>query len=314
MTSHGSRESRVVLLFGATGQIGWELQQLGRELGYVVVPDRSKVSLDRPDTIRSTIRSLRPQVVINAAAYTAVDRAEQEPDVAKSVNAVAPGVMAEEVKRIGAMLLHYSTDYVFDGTQDVPYTESVPTNPINVYGRTKRDGELAIAATGCSHVILRTSWVYSARGDNFMNTILRLAREREELRVVSDQRGAPTSSRAIARATVDLLSLPEDGHQYRLGRENGGVYHATAAGETSWFEFASAILARDTRGTRNAHASARLVPIPADEYPTPARRPRYSVLNNSRLAATFGIALPTWQSQLDSVFSDSYPTGAPSAF
>jgi dTDP-4-dehydrorhamnose reductase len=233
------------------------------------------------------MREAQPDVVVNAAAYTAVDRAETDAAAANAVNAVAPGVFAEECRRAGALLLHFSTDYVFDGSKAAPYVESDATHPLNVYGRTKLEGEHAIAASGCDHLILRTSWVYGPHGKNFLLTMLRLGAERE-LRVVDDQRGAPTSSLQLARLTSELLL----DHGSERVRAASGTYHATAAGETTWYGFAAAIFERQAR-------RPRLIPIPGSEYPTPARRPANSVLDNRRLAAALGIRVGGWEEGLD---------------
>jgi len=276
-----------ILLTGASGQVGWELRKTLAPLGEVRSFDRYGLDLADVSTLVATVRSLQPRIIVNAAAYTAVDNAQDERDMAFAVNATAPGVLAEEAKRIGAFLVHYSTDYVFDGAKAAPYVEDDPTGPINVYGESKLAGEQAVANSGCRHLILRTSWVYGPRGRNFYLTMLRLAKERPELRVVDDQVGAPTSSLAIARATAALLPK---------GIE--GLYHMTAAGETSWRGFASAIL-------KQAGLATPVVPIRTEDYPTPARRPRNSRLDCSRLARVAGMALASWEEQLAEVTSAS---------
>ena len=222
-----------ILLTGKNGQVGWELQRTLAPLGEVVVLDRRQLDLSDPDQIRERVREISPDLIVNAAAYTAVDRAEAEPEPAMAVNGTAPGLLAEEAKRIGAAIIHYSTDYVFDGAKTTPYTEEDAPNPLNVYGRTKLAGEQAVQAAGVPHLILRTSWVYGMRGKNFLLTILRLAREREELKIVDDQIGAPTWSRTIAEATAQILTSgawPVSGAS--------GIYHLTASGSTSWYGFA----------------------------------------------------------------------------
>ena len=242
--------SAKILLTGKNGQVGGELARLLPEIGDVIAVDRQQLDLAHPDQIRRTIRDIRPQLIVNAAAYTPVDQAEEEESVARAINTDAPGVMAEEAKKIGAALVHYSTDYVFDGAKDTPYEETDPTNPLNAYGRTKLDGEHAIRQAAVPHLILRTQWVYGIRGKNFLLTILRLAAEREELRIVSDQFGAPTWSREIARATVNVLSQllrPNAGAQ--PFERVSGVYNMTAAGQTNWHQFAVAIL-EDAVGRR----------------------------------------------------------------
>jgi len=277
-----------ILLTARNGQVGWELQRTLAPLGEVVALDRTALDLAAPDAIRTVIREVKPQLIVNAAAYTAVDRAETEPDLAHAVNATAPGIMAEEAKRLGAALIHYSTDYVFDGAKDGAYVEEYPTNPLNVYGKTKLAGEQAIRASGAAHLILRTSWVYGARGKNFLLTMLRLAKEREELKIVADQIGAPTWSRHIAETTAQILAQ-------RIGQwpELDGLYHFTAGGATSWHGFASAIV--ELSGIA---PSPRLIPIPTTEYPLPATRPKNSLLANTSLAATFGLTMPDWSLSL----------------
>ena len=277
-----------VLVTGSRGQVGGELVRALEGVGEVIAHDRATLDLAKPADIAARVRDVEPHVIVNAAAYTAVDRAQSDEGAAHAVNAVAPGILAEEARRAGALLVHYSTDYVFDGTKREPYVESDATNPLNVYGRTKLEGERAIAASGAAHVILRTSWVYGPRGGNFVRTMLRLAGEREELRIVDDQRGAPTSSVQLARATVAILGK---------GREAPGLYHATAAGETTWFGFAQAIFAEWSH-REPAFRAPRLVPIATRDYPTPARRPANSVLDSSHLAATFGVRLGPWREAL----------------
>jgi dTDP-4-dehydrorhamnose reductase len=274
-----------ILLTGANGQVGWELRQTLAPVGEVVAVNRAQLDLQDAARIAAAVREAKPDFIVNAAAYTAVDKAESERDTAFAVNAVAPGVLAEEAKRAGALLAHYSTDYVFDGAKPAPYVEDDEPGPLNAYGASKLAGERAIAASGCRYLILRTSWVYGPRGSNFMLTMLRLARERSELRVVDDQTGAPTSSLAIARATAQLLP-----------RGAEGLFHMTASGATTWCGFARAILQQAGIGTP-------VVPIATADYPTPARRPRNSRLDCSRLRADFGVALASWEEQLAEVKS-----------
>jgi len=269
-----------ILLTGPTGQVGWELAPRLAALGEVVALDRSALDLADAGVLRARVRDVRPDVIVNAAAYTAVDRAESEPELALAINGVAPGVLAEEAKRLGALLVHYSTDYVFDGTKEGAYVEDDATNPLSVYGRTKLDGERAIRASGCRHLILRTSWVYASRGHNFLLTMLRLGAERPELRVVDDQRGAPTWARDIAGATVTLLAKPPN-----------GLFHLTAAGETTWHGFACEIM-------RLAGRKAVVHRIRSNEYPAAARRPANSLLDNHRLRAAAGIVMPAWDESL----------------
>jgi dTDP-4-dehydrorhamnose reductase len=275
-----------VLVTGCGGQVGREVARVLAPACEVVAHDRASLDLADPAQIAQRMREARPDVVVNAAAYTAVDRAESDVEAAHAVNAVAPGVFAEECRRAGALLLHFSTDYVFDGTKQGAYVEGDATNPLGVYGRTKLDGERAIAAAGCDHLVLRTSWVYGPHGKNFMFTMLRLGAERDELRVVDDQHGAPTSSLQLARLTRELL-----GADAARARAAGGIYHATAAGETTWFGFAQAIFAAQPK-------QPRLVPIPTSAYPTPARRPANSVMSNDKLAAAFGLRMGDWREAL----------------
>lgn len=280
-----------ILLTGKNGQVGWELSRALAPLGEITAFDRSELDLAVTDRIVSAVRSVRPHVIVNAAAYTAVDRAESEPDAALAINAVAPGILAEEAKRAGALLVHYSTDYVFDGTKDAPYAEEDPPNPLNAYGRSKLAGEDSIRAVSVPHLILRTSWVYAARGRNFFMTILRLLREKGALRIVSDQIGAPTSAGALADATAELLRRHDPS---ALGNMSG-TYHATAGGSTSWYGFATEIA-----GLEQASLSQMppILPIPSSEYPLPAPRPKNSRLSNEKLLLRFGVKLPPWEACL----------------
>jgi dTDP-4-dehydrorhamnose reductase len=300
-----------ILLTGKNGQLGYELHNLLPRLGEVVALDRQQLDLSQPDEIRRVIGVFRPNLIVNAAAYTAVDQAETEESLAEAINARAPAIIAEEAKRIGAAVVHYSTDYVFDGTKNSPYQETDRTNPLNAYGRTKLAGEQAIRNSGAQNLIFRTAWVYSTRGKNFLLTILRLATERTELRIVNDQFGAPTWSREIASATFQVLQRILDLKEKSSGwAELSGMYHLTAAGETTWFEFAKAIL-DEAKTQADAPSSCflaatggkplvarKIVPITTSDYRAPARRPLYSVLSNSRLADSFGIELTDWRSQL----------------
>ena len=287
--------SRKILLTGATGQVGWELRRSLACLGEVIAVDRGRMDLADAGSIRRAVQALKPDFIVNPAAYTAVDRAEAEPDLARAINTVAPGVLAEEAKELGALLVHYSTDYVFDGTKDSPYTEDDAPNPLSVYGRTKWGGEEAIRASGAAYFILRTSWVYGLRGANFLLTMQRLMRERPELKIVDDQVGAPTWSRMIAEATAQALAQifsPLTSHASPL-TDLSGTYHLSSAGETSWFGFAEAIAEVGGIDPR-----PRLIPIPSSGYPTPARRPANSRLSNSRFEAAFGLGLPDWRQGL----------------
>ena len=275
-----------ILLTGRNGQVGWELSRALGSLGELLALDRGELDLADEAAIRRVVREVQPTVIVNAAAYTAVDRAETEPEIATRINAVAPGMLAKEARRSGALLVHYSTDYVFDGEKSTPYREDDPPRPLNAYGRSKLEGEAAIQASGCRHLILRTSWLYSDRGHNFLRTMLRLARERSELRVVDDQIGAPTSAIALARATAEILREPRA----------EGVLHMSAAGRTSWHGFAEAIV-------ESVGLPARVVAIRSQDYPSAARRPRNSLLDNTRLEQAFGIALEDWRAQLREVMA-----------
>ncbi len=298
-----------VLVTGARGQVGADVTRELAGRAQVTALDRAALDLANPDAIVERVREFRPQVIVNAAAYTAVDRAESETEAARAANATAPGVLAQEARRLGALLLHYSTDYVFDGTKTSPYVETDPTAPLNVYGATKLEGERAIGASGCDHLILRTSWVYAPHGKNFLLTMLRLAETRDELRVVDDQRGAPTSSLQIARATVELLAGGDRGApitQSDLARARGasGLYHASAAGETTWCGFAREIFAGWARlRPGNNVAVPRVIGIPTSEYPTPARRPAYSVMSSERLADALGVRIGAWRAGLEEALS-----------
>ena len=300
----------VILLTGKSGQVGGQLLRFLPQLGEVVAPDRSQLDLSQPDDIRRVIRKVRPQVIVNAAAYTAVDRAESDETNARVINAEAPGLMAEEAKALGAGMVHYSTDYIFDGLKKTPYEELDHANPINVYGKTKLEGEEAIRSAGIPHLIFRTAWVYATRGRNFLLTILRLATEREELRVVRDQFGAPTSSHEIATSTADILSqVLAKNSAVSTFSKHCGTYHLTAAGETTWFDFAVAIIEEASHTPLSVPwfsvatggrplITKRIVPITTEEYPTPAARPAYSVLSNVLLARTFGVKMQDWRTQL----------------
>ena len=281
-----------ILLTGRDGQVGWELQRTLAPLGQVVALDRKALDLADADAIRTTLRAINANIIVNAAAYTAVDQAETDSVQAMAINGQAPGVMAEEAKKTGALLVHYSTDYVFDGSGDAPFSEDAPTCPLNAYGRGKLAGEQAIQAVGCRHLILRTSWVYGLRGKNFLRTILRLSKEKDELRIVADQIGAPTWSRMIAEATGLILARQTNA---AATGEALGLFHLTSAGATSWHGFTEAILEL-TRDQRTPEP--KLTAIPASEYPLPATRPHNSRLSCERLERETGIALPHWRDAL----------------
>ncbi|WP_377701968.1 dTDP-4-dehydrorhamnose reductase [Pseudoduganella sp. UC29_71] len=278
-----------ILLTGSSGQVGYELERSLQGLGEVVALDRSRMDLADLDQVRAVIRAVQPGLIVNPAAYTAVDKAESEPELAFRINAEAPGVMAEEAKKLGAALVHYSTDYVFPGDDPAPRVEHDATGPINVYGASKLAGEQAIAAAGVPHLIFRTSWVYGMRGKNFLLTMLKLARERDELRIVADQHGAPTWSRTIADATALVLAQAGAGGQ-DWWQQHSGIYHLSSQGQTTWFEFTQAII-------EQAGIDCRLQPITSAEYPVPARRPQYSVLSSQRLQQQF-CRLPHWRDAL----------------
>jgi len=287
-----------ILILGDQGQVAWELRRTLSTLGEVSAVGRhsAPLAIDLSDSaaILPLVEAVRPDWIVNAAAHTAVDQAETERDAAYAINATAPAELALAALRVGARLVHYSTDYVFDGRGQRPYREDDPTAPLGVYGASKLAGEDAIRETGVDHLILRTAWVYGARGGNFMRTIRRLAREREELRIVADQYGAPTWSRQIAEATAQMLvRLGQDAEAWRA---LGGTYHLTSAGEASWHEFAAAIVAHQRQ--HEPVKVERVLPIPGSDYPTPARRPAYSVLDCSKLADHFGIRLPHWRDAL----------------
>ena len=293
-----------ILLLGATGQVGRELQASFAGFGDLACAGRKSADFAHPEQLRDMVRHAAPDVILNAAAYTAVDRAESEPGLAMTINAEAPRVLAEEALRIGALLVHYSTDYVFDGNRQEPWTEADTPNPLNVYGATKLAGERAIESTSCKRLVFRTSWVYGPHGNNFLFTMLRLARERERLSIVNDQVGAPTSSIEIASATRKIVEGVLEG---RFGTEQdwSGIYHMTCADSTTWFGFAQAIFAR--AGKLLDGKLPQLVPIATADYPTPARRPRNSVLSNTRLIEEFGVRLEPWAAALDAVIDVLLP-------
>ena len=302
-----------LLITGANGQVGWHLQRALAPLGEVLAIDVEHVDLTDLEAITRTVREFAPDVIANAAAYTAVDKAESEPDLARAINVAAPARLAEECVRSGALLIHYSTDYVYDGSKSGAYVESDPTGPLSVYGQTKLDGDRAIIASGCAHVILRTTWVYDIRGKNFLRTVLRLAREKDELRMVGDQFGAPTWARALAEsATIILARLLE--RRAATGAWGSGLFHLTAAGRTSWAGFAQAILEdyealldwpADSDEFGGPLKAQRVVEISSEQFLSPARRPRNSVLSNAKIQAAFGIVMPDWRSQLRLALRDA---------
>lgn len=297
-----------ILLFGKNGQVGWELQRSLAPLGELIALDRHSTDLcgdlANPDGIREAVRQVRPDVIVNAAAYTAVDKAESDVAAAHAVNAVAPGVLAEAARAAGAWLVHYSTDYVFDGSGSKPWEEGDSTGPLSVYGRTKLEGEQRIAAQCAQHLILRTSWVYAARGGNFAKTMLRLAGERDRLSVINDQFGAPTGAELIAdvsaHAIRQVLQRPAD----------AGLYHLAASGETSWYGYAKHVLVQAQRVQPTIKIKAgEVTPVPTGAFPTSARRPHNSRLDTRKLQTTFGLSLPPWQQGVDRMLSEALISG-----
>jgi dTDP-4-dehydrorhamnose reductase len=293
-----------ILLLGKNGQLGWELQRSLAPLGEVVAlgsdsPSPLVADFSAPESLAATVRAVSPQIIVNAAAHTAVDKAESEPDFARALNATSPAVLAREAKALGAWLMHYSTDYVFDGSGSTPWVEDSPTAPLSVYGRTKLEGEQAIRASGCRHLIFRTSWVYAARGGNFAKTMLKLAQERERLTVIDDQIGAPTGADLLADLTAHAL------RHATQHPEVAGTYHAVAQGETSWHGYATHVIefAR-ARGLPIKVAADAIAPVPTSTFPTPAKRPHNSRLETSKLRSTFGLSLPGWQAGVDRMLTE----------
>lgn len=302
-----------LLVTGANGQVGWHLQRTLAPMGDVLAIDIEQVDLTDLEAVGRAVRDFAPDVVVNAAAYTAVDKAESEPELARAINVAAPGKIAEECARSGALLIHYSTDYVYDGSKVGPHEETDPTGPLSVYGETKLAGDQAIIASKCAHVILRTTWVYDVRGKNFLRTVLRLAREKEELRIVGDQYGAPTWARELAESTTIIIGRLLE-RKSATGSWQSGLFHLTAAGRTSWAGFAQAILEdyedfldwpAETGEFGGPLKAKRVVEITTEQYQTPARRPRNSVLSNAKIQAAFGIVMPEWRSQLRLAMQDA---------
>ncbi|HPG81298.1 MAG TPA: dTDP-4-dehydrorhamnose reductase [Piscinibacter sp.] len=293
-----------ILLLGKNGQVGWELQRSLATLGEIVAldfdsPGPLSADFARPESLAATVRAVAPDVIVNAAAHTAVDKAESEPDLARAINAEGPAVLAREAAACGAWLLHYSTDYVFDGSGDAPRGEDAPTGPLNVYGLTKLEGEQAIRASGCRHLILRTSWVYGARGGNFARTMLKLAQEREQLRVIDDQVGAPTGADLLADLSTHMLRTA------CTDTSVGGTYHAVASGQTSWHGYASHVIdfAR-TAGLPVKVAPGAIEAVPTSAFPTPAKRPLNSRLDTAKLRGRFGVVLPDWRHGVDRMLTE----------
>ena len=296
-----------ILLLGKNGQVGWELQRSLAPLGEVTALDRNSTDfcgdLGNLAGLRETVQRLRPQVIVNAAAHTAVDKAESEPELARLINATAPGVLAQEAHKLGAWLVHYSTDYVFDGSGSQPWVETDTPAPLSVYGHTKLEGEQLIAQHCQKHLIFRTSWVYAARGGNFAKTMLRLARERERLTVIDDQWGAPTGAELIADVTAHAIRQVQ---QRPVGpHDEAGIYHLAASGHASWNSYAKHVLAQAAQAQPAIELVAKEVaPVPTSAFPTPAKRPHNSRLNTARLQATFGLRLPHWQQGVDRMLAE----------
>ena len=296
-----------ILLLGKGGQVGWELQRSLIPLGELVAVDFDSTKLCGdfldPQGLAQTVRTVRPDVIVNAAAHTAVDKAETEPELARAINAVAPGVLAQEAQKLGAWLVHYSTDYVFDGSGTQPWIEADTPAPLSIYGQTKLEGEQLIAANCKKHLIFRTSWVYSARGSNFAKTMLRLALERERLTVIDDQWGAPTGAELLADVTAHAIRQIIG--QEALRPKDAGLYHLVASGETTWHGYAKHVIAQAERLQAAIKIVAKEVaPVPTNEFPTPALRPRNSRLNTAKLQATFGFTLPPWQQGVDRMLAE----------
>lgn len=292
-----------ILLLGRNGQVGWELQRSLAPLGELVALDFDSTQLcgdfSRPEDVAASVRAVQPDVIVNAAAHTAVDKAESEPEFARLLNATTPGVLAREAARLNALLVHYSTDYVFDGSGDAPRSESDATGPLSVYGRTKLEGEQLIAQAGGLHLILRTSWVYAARGGNFAKTMLRLAQERERLTVIDDQWGAPTGAELLADVTAHAV------RHLQAHPQDGGLYHCVAGGATTWHAYARQVIeqARQIRPELPFKVQ-EIAPVPTSAFPTPARRPHNSRLDTRRLQTVFGLTLPHWQQGVERMLNE----------
>ena len=291
-----------ILLFGKVGQLGWELNRSLQPLGDITALDIGEVDFSEPESLRQIVRDVSPDVICNAVAYTAVDKAEEDEELALKINGISPGVLAEEAAKLNALLVHYSTDYVFDGTKTGPYIETDKPNPLNAYGRTKLAGEIAVELSGCDYLIFRTSWVYASRANNFMLTMLKLAQERERLSVVSDQIGAPTSARLIADTTI--LCMQQAVREKFEGTFSSTLYHMTAAGKTSWYGFTEEIVSI-ARCNQNLKLVIKNVnAIPTTEYPTPAIRPMNSQLELTKLESEFSLKMPDWKKVLLTCMSD----------
>ena len=283
-----------ILLTGKTGQIGEELNNIVGDLGNLITVDKEQLDLSKPNSIEPVILDIKPDIIINPAAYTAVDKAEEEPGLAMTVNAIAPGLLAKAARKVGAGLIHYSTDYVFDGCSEIPYKEEDPPNPLNVYGKTKLAGEKAIAEVGVPFLIIRTSWVYSLHGKNFLRTIKNLAEEKDTIQVIDDQIGAPTWARSIALKTHQIIKQCLNKKWLETKNSSlSGIFHLTCQGKTSWHGFARKVL-----NMSNTSQNIKLIAIPTSDYPAPAVRPHNSLLNNEKIQRVFGLDMPHWEDAL----------------
>lgn len=291
-----------IILFGKNGQVGWELNRLLRPLGQVVALGRDSADFSDPESLREVVKKVKPDVIVNAVAYTSVDKAEDEEDLANRINGIAPGVLAEEALNINALLIHYSTDYVFDGAKDSAYTEQDKANPLNAYGRSKLMGEQLVQRTGCDYLIFRTSWVYSTRGHNFLLTVLNLAEERKELSIVGDQTGSPTWARMIAG--VSAICINQSCLEKRDNLFSSGLYNMTSSGVTSWHGFAQSIVEIAGKQRSKPFIVERINSISTAEYPTPAKRPMNSRLSSNKLEEKFGLKMPDWSTELDLCIED----------
>jgi dTDP-4-dehydrorhamnose reductase len=295
-----------ILLLGCNGQVGWELQRALSPLGKLIACDFDsaaalRADFTQPTSVGKLVDRVRPDVIVNSAAHTAVDKAESEPALARDINATTPGVIAYRARALGALLVHYSTDYVFDGSGDQPRDESAATGPLSIYGKTKLEGERLIQASGCRHLIFRTSWVYATRGHNFLKTMLRLAAERDALSVISDQIGAPTGADLLADVTAQAIM------QLSAGRGESGLFHCVASGQTSWFDYARYVIEWGRQqGLPIKVAPEAIRPVPTESYPTPAQRPRNSRLSTEKLQRAFSLTLPPWQQGVERMLRETY--------
>lgn len=298
----------IILITGKNGQVGWELQRALLPLGHIIALDRHTLDLTNNTAIQKTIQHIKPDVIVNAAAYTAVDKAEEEQKSAMQINGIAPGILAEEAKQQKALLIHYSTDYVFDGTKQTPYIESDEPKPINIYGTSKLAGEQAIQATNADHVILRTSWVYGSRGNNFLLTMLKLMKERENLSIIADQTGTPTWARLIAETTAHIVKQSLVERQQKIFQSD--LYHLTSSGHTTWHGFAEKIREiAQQQTTRDVLKIRNITPISTAEYPTPAKRPQNSCMTRAKLQQKYNLIMPSWDTALELCMAKLLPAG-----